>query len=54
MKWKHVRRKIAYPAVGLTVHVLILLLARVPDAHRMLKASTHFGKLVLRVRDEGV
>jgi putative PIG3 family NAD(P)H quinone oxidoreductase len=29
-------------------------LAEVPDAHRLLKASTHFGKLVLRVRDEGV
>jgi NADPH2:quinone reductase len=28
-------------------------LADVPDAHRLLKASTHFGKLVLRVRDEG-
>ena len=26
-------------------------LAKVPDAHRMLKASTHFGKLVLRVRE---
>jgi putative PIG3 family NAD(P)H quinone oxidoreductase len=24
-----------------------------PDAHRMLKASSHFGKLVLRVRKEG-
>jgi putative PIG3 family NAD(P)H quinone oxidoreductase len=27
-------------------------LAEVPDAHRMLKASTHFGKVVLRVRGE--
>ena len=25
-------------------------IAQAPDAHRMLKASTHFGKVVLRVR----
>ena len=29
-------------------------LADVPDAHRLLKASTHFGKLVLRVREESL
>jgi putative PIG3 family NAD(P)H quinone oxidoreductase len=28
-------------------------LSEAPDAHRMLKASSHFGKLVLRVREEG-
>lgn len=27
-------------------------LADAPEAHRMLKASTHFGKVVLRVRDD--
>lgn len=27
-------------------------LAEAPEAHRMLKASTHFGKVVLRVRDD--
>jgi len=27
-------------------------LAEVPDAHRLIKASTHFGKVVLRVRGE--
>jgi putative PIG3 family NAD(P)H quinone oxidoreductase len=27
-------------------------LADAPEAHRLLKASTHFGKVVLRVRDE--
>ena len=27
-------------------------LAEVPDAHRLIQASTHFGKVVLRVRDE--
>lgn len=27
-------------------------LAEVPDAHRMIQASTHFGKVVLRVRGE--
>jgi putative PIG3 family NAD(P)H quinone oxidoreductase len=27
-------------------------LADVPDAHRLIKASTHFGKVVLRVRDD--
>jgi putative PIG3 family NAD(P)H quinone oxidoreductase len=27
-------------------------LAEAPEAHRMLKASTHFGKLVLRVRED--
>lgn len=27
-------------------------LAEVPDAHRMMQASTHFGKIVLRVRNE--
>jgi NADPH2:quinone reductase len=31
----------------------VFALADAPDAHRMLKASTHFGKLVLRVREEG-
>jgi putative PIG3 family NAD(P)H quinone oxidoreductase len=29
----------------------VFALADVPEAHRMLKASTHFGKLVLRVRE---
>ena len=32
----------------------VLPLADVPAAHRLLKASTHFGKLVLRVREEGL
>ena len=27
-------------------------LEQAPDAHRMLKASTHFGKIILRVREE--
>jgi putative PIG3 family NAD(P)H quinone oxidoreductase len=31
----------------------VFALTDAPDAHRMLKASTHFGKLVLRVREEG-
>lgn len=29
-------------------------LAEVPDAHRLIQASTHFGKVVLRVRSENV
>jgi putative PIG3 family NAD(P)H quinone oxidoreductase len=28
-------------------------LAEAPEAHRTMKASTHFGKLILRVREEG-
>ncbi len=31
----------------------VFSLADAPDAHRMMKASSHFGKLVLRVREEG-
>ena len=27
-------------------------LAQAPEAHRLLKASTHFGKVVLRIRED--
>ncbi len=31
----------------------VLPLAQAPEAHRLLKASTHFGKVVLRIREDG-
>ena len=35
-----------------TIHQ-VFPLAEAPEAHRLMKASGHFGKLVLRVREEG-